>query len=894
MMNKVASCIALLLPFFAGAQELTVTHFAGSFGGAGFEDGVGPAARFNRPSELAVDSAGNLYVADTKNDTIRIVTPAGVVTTLAGLAGPGGEKGNPFSSDGTGNAARFNGGPYELGVAVDASGVVFVADGDNIIRRVTPAGVVTTIAGLAGVVGFTDGTGVNARFNSPVAIAVDGAGLLFVADAGNGAIRTVTPAGDTTTLALIPDPRGVALGPGGFIYAASSNGRVYKISAGGVVFPFASGFFQLEGIAVDAAGTVYVTHNYSLDKIDPLGVISYFAGAPGLPGNEDGTGTAAHFYQPRGLAVDGAGTVYVADTDNHDIRVVTPAGVVTTRAGSPGRNNTGGSRSTKLDGNGSAAQFQFTSGIAGDGAGNLYVADTYNFAIRKITPAADVTTVANGVSFNYPSAVAAESDGTLYVAEYGGAFGLIRSISPGGVVTTFINGTVSSSISGLAAVGGGVLYAADSGQQVIWRLTAGSATILAGQLNSAGYVNAVGTGAKFNAPFGIAWDGGGNLYVTDRNNSAVRKIVIASGEVTTLAGGNVGDWDGIGTTAGFSGLAGIAVASTGEIYVAETENLKIRRITPTGIVSSVAGTNRSNGFVTLSTEGTGAEARFALPYGIAPGPAGSLYILDQGNETVNFATPALLADAAVVNFADGSAGTQRQFDTAPQSATSWNWQMIRRPAGSTALLSSATIRNPTFIPDTADMFQFRLYATGPSGRRISTLSIFGCNRASILSSPTNQVACLGSQLFFAVSASGGNLQYQWKRDGIVYGGFGGGRNPTLSIGNTFYSTTGGYSCAVTNSCGTIETIPAQVTIGNAPPGPVGNTLRISKAGGGTASWNDISNRTGYSLFEDPTPNGPFSTLTGTASSGAAGVPVVIDATTRFFKVIATNACGKGP
>ena len=238
-------------------------------GGYGNADGTGSAARFIEPYGVAVDSAGNVFVTDSANFTIRKVTPAGVVTTLAGSAGSSG------SADGTGSAARFGGipgyGEGPNGVAVDNAGNVFVADGgNNTIRKVTPAGVVTTLAGLAGSSGSADATGSAARFNAPSGVAVDSAGNVFVADAGNGTIQEVTPAGVVTTL----------------------------------------------------------------------------AGRAGYAGTDDGTGSAARFgwYHntvhgyyiagPTGVAVDGAGNVFVVDTDNCTIRKVTPAGVVTTLTGS--------------------------------------------------------------------------------------------------------------------------------------------------------------------------------------------------------------------------------------------------------------------------------------------------------------------------------------------------------------------------------------------------------------------------------------------------------------------------------------------------------------------------------------------------------------------------------
>jgi len=248
-----------------------------------------------------------VYVADTFNHTIRKVTPGGVVTTLAGLAGSSG------SADGTGSAARFYN-PY--GVAVDSAGNVYVADTDNCtIRKVTPGGVVTTLAGLAGNRGSADGTGSAARFYNPFGVAVDSAGTVYVADSRNHTIRKVTPGGMVTTLA------GLATSPG----SADGTGSAAR-------------FYGPMGVAVDSAGNVYVadSSNYTIRKVTPGGVVTTLAGLAGNRGSADGTGSDARFYCPWGVAVDSAGNVYVADSLNHTIRKVTPSGVVTTLAGAAG------------------------------------------------------------------------------------------------------------------------------------------------------------------------------------------------------------------------------------------------------------------------------------------------------------------------------------------------------------------------------------------------------------------------------------------------------------------------------------------------------------------------------------------------------------------------------
>jgi sugar lactone lactonase YvrE len=281
-----------------------LTILAGLPGSFGSADGIGSAARFNSPQSMAADAAGNLYVADTYNNTIRRVTPAGAVTTLAGLAG------SPGSQDGTGGAARFS---NPRGVALDAAGNVYVADRRNhTIRVVTPAGMVTTLAGLAGNAGSQDGTGSAARFNSPQGVAVDGSGKIYVADRGNNSIRVVTSTGVVTTLAGLAGSVGSDDGTG-------SDAR-FRLPA---------------SVAVDSAGRVSVAEPCSgtIREVTPAGVVTTLAGWAGRSGCEDGAGGMATFNLPSALAVDAAGNLYVADTFNNSIRRVSPGGVVSTLTG---------------------------------------------------------------------------------------------------------------------------------------------------------------------------------------------------------------------------------------------------------------------------------------------------------------------------------------------------------------------------------------------------------------------------------------------------------------------------------------------------------------------------------------------------------------------------------
>ena len=307
-------------------------------GSSGSADGVGDEASFDEPENIAVDSIGNVYVTDG-NRKIRKITPAGVVTTLAGSGVSG-------SEDGPGSAASFN---YPNGVAVDSIGNVYVAEYYK-IRKITPVGVVTTLAG-SGVSGSDDGTGTAASFNSLNGVAVDSTGNIYVADSRDNKIRKITPEGVVTTLA----GSGVSGSDDGTGAAASFN------------YP--------EGVAVDSSGNVYVgdSRNHKIRKITPVGVVTTLAGS-GRQGSRDGT--AASFKNPSGVAVDTSGNIYVAD-GNRKIRKITPEGVVTTLAGS----GVSGSE----DGPGSAASFYYPEGVAVDSIGNVYVADNYNNLIRKIT-----------------------------------------------------------------------------------------------------------------------------------------------------------------------------------------------------------------------------------------------------------------------------------------------------------------------------------------------------------------------------------------------------------------------------------------------------------------------------------------------------------------------------
>lgn len=308
----------------------TVGTFAGS-GKGGFADWRGPQAMFSQPIDLVFDPQGNLYVADAANGRIRKISPAGTVTTLAG-------NGATTSLDGTGTGASFYS-PH--GIAIDSGGNLYVSDyGSHKIRKVTPAGVVTTLAGT-GVAGFTNGPGASATLTYPTGVAVDTAGNVYVADAGNHAIRKIDPAGNVTTYAgtgvsgLTNGPRasatfyvpnGVATDLAGNVYVSDEmNYVIRKIDTSGNVTTLSNTTIgQPFGLKVDGSGNVYVAARAAnqVVRVAPNGVVSIVSGS--TLGYLDGPTAGALFNQPHSVALDAAGNLYVTDRYNNRIRVVSP------------------------------------------------------------------------------------------------------------------------------------------------------------------------------------------------------------------------------------------------------------------------------------------------------------------------------------------------------------------------------------------------------------------------------------------------------------------------------------------------------------------------------------------------------------------------------------------
>ncbi len=507
---------------FAGGGS---TVLAGSSGLAGSADGIGTSALFRYPQGITVDAAGNVYVADTDNHVIRKITPNTAVSTFVGASGQFG------SADGSGGNARFN---APSGLAIDATGNIYVADfGNSTIRRITPSGAVSTVAGAAGQSGTTNGPGGSARFDHPAAVSVDNAGNIYVADTSSQTIRKITTTGVVSTLAGNPGFGGTA-------------------DAGGA----SASFFYPFGIASDGAGNLVVadTGNHTLRTVSPDGSVFTAWGAVGAQGSADGNGTSARFSYPQGVAVDGNGNVYVADHNNNIIRKITPDGTVSTLAGAAGI-------AGSADGAGGAARFNGPADVAVDGSGNVYVADAGNSTIRKISPSGVVTTFAGAAG------AAGSGDGV-------GASARFRQ--PQGVEVD----------------AGGNVYVADTNNSTIRKISpAGSVVTLAGAAGQFGSADGNGGSARFSSPVALGLDGAGNIYVSDFDNATIRKVT-GNGIVTTIAGfsGQFGNAGGSGSQVRFNQPYSLAVDSGGTVYVADTYNRVIRKVTATGATSNISGT----------------------------------------------------------------------------------------------------------------------------------------------------------------------------------------------------------------------------------------------------------------------------------------------------------------
>ncbi len=600
---------------------LTVVAGNGTTGFSG-DNGLATSAQLLEPAGVAVDSIGNLYIADAGNNRVRKVTN-GVITTVAGNGTAG------YSGDnGPATSARLN---NPVGLAVDAAGNVYIVDLNNVRVRKLSNGVITTAAGN-GYNGFSGdgGSATNASLNITAGIAVDSSANIYIADGGNDRVRKVSN-GVITTVA--------GNGTEGY---SGDNGPATSAELG---YPVA--------VAVDTAGNLYVT-DFSNQRIRIVsnGVIATAAGNgdAGYSG-DGGPAASASLNFPMGIAAGPAGSVYVADVDNNRIRKVAN-GVIITVAGT-------GTDGYSGDGGPATSAQLIPVGIASDSVGNLYIADTDNNCIRKVAKGV-ITTVAGTGTQGYsgdggpaisaqldgPEGVTVDSAGNLYIADTGN--NTIRKVA-NGLITTVAgnaiggysgdNGPATSAQllepSSVAVDSASNLYIADSSNNRIRKVSNGVIATVAGGGALLGD-NGAATSALLFFPGGMALDSAGNLYIADTLNYRIR--MVSNGVITTVAGngtqGFSGD-NGPATSAQLYNPDSVAIDSAGNLYIADTLNYRIRKVS-NGVIATVAG-NGTQGF--SGDSGPATTAQLDVPEGVAVDFNGNLYIADWGNNRVRLVAP---------------------------------------------------------------------------------------------------------------------------------------------------------------------------------------------------------------------------------------------------------------
>jgi uncharacterized protein (TIGR03437 family) len=639
------------------------------YAGSGLTDSTGDGgaateAALNQPWALATDTEGNLYISEFRGERIRKVTRDGRITTVAGSTKH--PRGNLLGDRGPASDANL----FELyGIAVDGKGQVFAAMQQNRVRRIGADGMIYAVAGdgsgrFSGDGGLASQSGIN----HPHGMAVDSAGNLYFADRNNNRIRKISPQGIITTVAgggqgalgdggpalnaSLTLPSGVAVDGAGNLYIADTWGnRVRKVTAQGIITTIAGdgqarfngeegiatslSLSQPHSVAVDSIGNVYVADiaNRRVRVITPAGQMRTIAGnGKSFFSGDGGPATEALFDQPASVTTDPAGNIYVADTLNNRIRKIDTNGIVQTIAGN------GKAEYSGDGGPATEAGLNWPAYVRLDGQGNLYIADMRNQRIRKVSPSGVISTIAgngqggavgDGVAATQahlvdPVAVAISNRGEIFIADRSNR---IRKIDANGILST----VVGNGVAGFAGDGG------------------------------------LATSASINRPSDMGFDAAGNLYIVDSVNFRVRRIDL-NGVIQTIAGSGCGCWSGNDVESAITNLldfpTGIGVQPDGNLFVAGTNS--VFRVSKTGIFSVIVNDrtdSQSYGYGE-GFRGDGGPSRYAhlipdqlalsgVGGRIAVAPDGSILYADNGNNRIRRVTgvssPAMLKLSARVS-----------------------------------------------------------------------------------------------------------------------------------------------------------------------------------------------------------------------------------------------------
>jgi sugar lactone lactonase YvrE len=625
--------LVVLFAFVLDLRAATITTVAGGQSGDGRP---GTSVVLGVPDGVALDSARNVYIADTEDHRIRRLDAAtGIVTTVAGNGGAG------FSGDGgPATAAALNG---PIAVAVDSSGNLYIADeGNRRIRKVNAAtGIITTVAGKGNGGIHLDGIPATEAAIGTVDLALDAAGNLYLADQESLRVRKIDAATQIIT---------TVAGNGGDVGFAGDGGPAQAATLG-----------LIEGVSVDPAGNIYIADNDPfgntgrIRKVDAVTqIITTVAGGGTATSSDFGPPTNALLRIIRKVVADSSGNFYLSD--NSRIRKVIPSSnIIVTVAGGGGATGEGVSALT--------ASIGGPAGFAVDSSAQIYFVETLRRRVRKVDGGGTVNTIAGSqavgdggaateATLSTPSAVAVDSAGNLYIADsrnsrirrVDGTTGVVTTVAGTGITSFGGDGGPAAAAAlnfptGVAVDRSGNVFIADTFNRRIRRVDAASQIITTYAGTGSGTFSGDGgpaTAAGLSFPNAVAVDASGNLYISDRDGFRIRKVDPATRTITTVAGTSFG-FDGDGgpaTAAKIWGPSGVAVDEAGNIYIADTTNNRVRKIAAaTQIITTVAGSG-ANSSEFYGDGGPATAAALPSPKGVAVDADGNLYIVDNAAERV--------------------------------------------------------------------------------------------------------------------------------------------------------------------------------------------------------------------------------------------------------------------
>ncbi len=705
-------------------------------------------ASLSSDSGVAVDSKGNLFVADYYNNVIREVGTNGIITTVAGNG--------VYGYSGDGGPATSASLAFPSGVAVDASGNLFFADsGNSRIRKVSPNGVITTVAGGGSNYFGNGGPATNAVLGTPSGVAVDVSGNLFIAEpvfvrkvSANGLISMVAGGGTNypgngglATNASLVSPSGVAVDANGNLFIADryhslirevgTNGIITTVAGNGISGYSGNGglatnasLYNPSGVAVDARGNLFIADRYNnlIREVGTNGIITTVAGnrMSGYSG-DSGLATNASLANPSGVAVDISGNLFI--TDNIRIREVGTNGIINTAAGGYFGNRVPATNAILTN----------PLGVAVDVRGDLFIADSGNDVVREVDTYGVITTIAGNrvagysgdgglatnASLHTPSGVAVDVSGNLFIADSYNT--VIREVDTNGIITTVAGGGASqpgdgglatnASLafpSGVVVDGNGNLFIADAGSEVIRKVSANAVitTVAGNGTNSYTGDGGPATNASLASPSGMAVDVSGNLFIADFGNNVIREVG-TNGIITTMAGNEVYGYSGDGgpaTNASLASPSGVAVDANGNLFIADSGNNVIREVDINGTITTMSG----NGVAGYSGDGGAAtNAELWNPVGVAVDANGNEFIADAGNNRIREVSLYFLSSTLILN--DVGFGNAGAYDV-----------VVSNPYGSvTSSVVNLTITLPAIVLSTPQItvgnnsFAFQL--SGPSG-----------------------------------------------------------------------------------------------------------------------------------------------------------------------------------